>query len=51
MPTLLTTKLPVAGWEKAFDPSTAVTAIADRLVHNPEVFILGEKNYKKTKNN
>jgi DNA replication protein DnaC len=47
MPTLLTTKLPLAGWGKVFDPNTAVTAIADRLVHNLEIFILGEKNYQK----
>jgi DNA replication protein DnaC len=39
--TVLTTTLPCAAWGKVFDSTTVATAIADRLVHNSEVLILG----------
>jgi DNA replication protein DnaC len=45
--TLLTTNLPFADWGKVFDSTTVATAIADRLVHNSEVLILGGKSYRR----
>jgi DNA replication protein DnaC len=45
--TLLTTNLPFADWGKVFDSTTAATAIADRLVHNSEVLILGGPSYRR----
>jgi len=45
--TLLTTNLPFADWGKVFDSTTVATAIADRLVHNSEVFILGGQSYRR----
>jgi DNA replication protein DnaC len=45
--TLITTNLPFADWGKVFDSTTVATAIADRLVHNSEVLILGGSSYRR----
>lgn len=45
--TLLTTNLPFADWGKVFDSTTVATAIADRLVHNSEVLIMGGESYRR----
>jgi len=45
--TLLTTNLPFAEWGEVFDSTTVATAIADRLVHNSEVLILGGESYRR----
>jgi DNA replication protein DnaC len=44
--TVITTNLPFADWGKGFDSTTVATAIADRLVHNSEVLILGGTSYR-----
>jgi DNA replication protein DnaC len=45
--TLITTNLPFADWGKVFDSTTVATAIADRLVHNSEILILGGTSYRR----
>ena len=45
--TILTTNLPFADWGKVFDSTTVATAIADRLVFNSEVIILGGQSYRR----
>jgi len=45
--TILTTNLPFAEWAKVFDSTTVATAIADRLVYNSEVLILGGQSYRR----
>lgn len=45
--TILTTNLPFAEWGKVFDSTTVATAIADRLVYNSEVLIMGGKSYRR----
>jgi DNA replication protein DnaC len=45
--TLITTNLPFADWGKVFDSTPVATAIADRLVHNSEVLILGGESYRR----
>ena len=45
--TLVTTNLPFADWGKVFDSTTVATAIADRLVYNSEVLILGGNSYRR----
>jgi DNA replication protein DnaC len=45
--TVITTNLPFAEWGKVFDSTTVATAIADRLVHNSEVLILGGSSYRR----
>jgi DNA replication protein DnaC len=45
--TLLTTNLPFAQWGNVFDSTTVATAIADRLVHNSEVLIMGGTSYRR----
>jgi DNA replication protein DnaC len=45
--TVLTTNLPFAEWGKVFDSTTVATAIADRLVHNSEVLLLGGSSYRR----
>jgi DNA replication protein DnaC len=45
--TVITTNLPVAEWGQVFDSTTVATAIADRLVHNSEVLILGGTSYRR----
>jgi DNA replication protein DnaC len=45
--TVMTTNLPFADWGKVFDSTTVATAIADRLVHNSEVLILGGSSYRR----
>ncbi|MBW2072941.1 MAG: IS21-like element helper ATPase IstB [Deltaproteobacteria bacterium] len=45
--TMVTTNLPFADWGKVFDSTTVATAIADRLVHNSEVLILGGTSYRR----
>jgi len=45
--TMLTTNLPFADWGNVFDSTTVATAIADRLVHNSEVIILGGPSYRR----
>ncbi|MBT8407972.1 MAG: IS21-like element helper ATPase IstB [Deltaproteobacteria bacterium] len=47
--TMLTTNLPFADWGKVFDSTTVATAIADRLVHNSEVLIMGGQSYRRKK--
>ncbi len=48
--TLLTTNLPFSEWGKVFDSTTVATAIADRLVHNSEVLIMGGPSYRRKQN-
>jgi DNA replication protein DnaC len=45
--TILTTNLPFADWGKVFDSTTVATAVADRLVFNSEVIILGGPSYRR----
>jgi len=45
--TVWTTHLPLAAWGKVFDSTTVATAIADRLVHNSEVVLLGGSSYRR----
>jgi DNA replication protein DnaC len=45
--TVLTTNLPFADWGNVFDSTTVATAIADRLVHNSKVLILGGQSYRR----
>ena len=45
--TIITTNLPFAQWGNIFDSTTVVTAIADRLVYNSEVFIMEGISYRK----
>jgi DNA replication protein DnaC len=45
--TILTTNLSFAEWGNVFDSTTVATAIADRLVHNSEVIILGGPSYRR----
>ena len=45
--TLLTTNLPFAEWGNVFDSTTVATAIADRLVHNSEILIMGGSSYRR----
>jgi DNA replication protein DnaC len=45
--TVITTNLPFADWGKVFDSTTVATAIADRLVYNAEVLILGGSSYRR----
>jgi DNA replication protein DnaC len=45
--TLLSTNLSFAEWGNIFDSTTAAAAIADRLVSNAEVLILGGSSYRK----
>lgn len=44
---ILTTNLPFADWGNVFDSTTVATAIADRLVYNSEILILGGKSYRR----
>jgi DNA replication protein DnaC len=45
--TVITTNLPFADWGKVFDSTPVATAIADRLVYNSEVLILGGSSYRR----
>jgi DNA replication protein DnaC len=45
--TLLSANLSFAEWGNIFDSTTAAAAIADRLVSNAEVLILGGSSYRK----
>jgi DNA replication protein DnaC len=45
--TVITTNLPCAEWGQVFDSTTVATAIADRLVHDSEGFILGGTSYRR----
>ncbi|MDY0040169.1 MAG: ATP-binding protein [Desulforhabdus sp.] len=45
--TMLTTNLPFADWGKIFDSTTVATAIADRLVHRSEVFVMEGTSYRR----
>jgi DNA replication protein DnaC len=45
--TVMTTNVPFADWGKVFDSTPVATAIADRLVHNSEVLILGGTSYRR----
>ncbi len=45
--TAITTNLPFADWGKIFDATSVATAIADRLVHNSQIFILEGPSYRK----
>ena len=44
---VMTTNVPFAAWGQVFDSTTVATAIADRLVHDSEVFILGGTSYRR----
>jgi len=43
----VTTNLPFAEWGKVFDSNTTAVAIADQLVFNTEVIILGGQSYQR----
>jgi DNA replication protein DnaC len=43
----MTTNLPCADWGNVFDSTTGATAIADRLVYNSAVLILGGSSYRR----
>jgi DNA replication protein DnaC len=45
--TVISTNLPFADWGTVFDSTTVATAIADRLVYNSEVLILGGTSYRR----
>jgi len=45
--TIITTNLPFSDWGKVFESTTVATAIADRLVHNSNVLILGGSSYRR----
>jgi DNA replication protein DnaC len=45
--TVITTNLAFADWGNVFDSTTVATAIADRLVYNSEVLILGGPSYRR----
>ena len=45
--TILSTNLPFAQWGKVFDSNTVASAIADRLVYNSEIIILGGTSYRR----
>lgn len=45
--TAITTNLPFADWGQVFDSTTVATAIADRLVHNSEILVLGGTSYRR----
>jgi DNA replication protein DnaC len=45
--TILTTNLPFAEWGKVFDSTTVATAIADRLVYNSQILVLGGQSYRR----
>lgn len=45
--TIVTTNLPFAEWGKVFDSTIIAAAIADRLVFNSEVIILGGSSYRR----
>ena len=45
--TILTTNLPFAEWGNVFDSTTVATAIADRLVYNSDVLIMGGESYRR----
>lgn len=45
--TIVTTNLPFAEWGKVFDSTTIAAAVADRLVFNSEVIILGGPGYRR----
>jgi DNA replication protein DnaC len=45
--TIVTTNLAFAEWGKVFDSTTIAAAIADRLVFNSEVIILGGPSYRR----
>lgn len=45
--TLLTTNLPFAEWSDMFDSTSVATAIADRLVLNSHVIVLGGTSYRR----
>ena len=45
--TILTTNLPFADWGNVFDSTTVATAIADRLVYNSEVLVMGGTSYRR----
>ena len=45
--TAITTNRPFADWGKIFDSTSVATAIADRLVHNSQIFILEGPSYRK----
>jgi len=40
-------EFPFADWGKVFDSTTVATAIADRLVHNSGILILGATSYRR----
>jgi DNA replication protein DnaC len=48
--TVITTNLPFAEWGNVFESTSVASAIADRLVHNSEVLILGGQSYRRKEN-
>jgi len=49
--TMITTNTPFSDWGNVLDNTTIATAIADRLVENSEIFLLGGNSLRKAKNN
>lgn len=45
--TIVTTNLVFSNWAKIFDSVELATAIADRLVQNSEIFVMGGPSYRK----
>jgi len=48
--TIITTNTPFSDWGNILFNTTIATAIADRLVENSEVFLLGGESLRKPKN-
>ncbi len=48
--TIITTNTPFSDWGNILFNTTIATAIADRLVENSEIFLLGGPSLRKPKN-
>jgi DNA replication protein DnaC len=46
--TIITTNTPFSEWGNILHNTTIATAIADRLVENSEIFLLGGESFRKT---
>ena len=49
--TIITTNTPFSDWGNILFNTTIATAIADRLVENPEIFLLGGDSLRKANKN
>ena len=49
--TIITTNTPFSGWGNILFNTTIATAIADRLVENSEIFLLGGESLRKASRN